>query len=139
MASIVTPNEIKIGDWVKLTILDDLSITYSGKVIGVANYPVAKSMGSDLVARHEQVRSSLANLGQTNLEDIVDQKFLIIDTDDVAPKVVAFGWIKDNAVELIAPGSTYTITLLNCSQPKAEEALRILRANQISCKLNTIY
>ena len=137
--NIVTPSEIKIGDIVKITVLDDESITYSGKVLGISTYMVAKSMGSDLAARHEQVRSKLVGLGIMSLADIVNQKFLIIDTVEPLPLVVAFEWIKDNAVELIELGATYTIKLINCSKDKAEEAVRILRANNVSCKLNVIH
>ena len=139
MASSVAPSEVRVGDNVKVVVLDDTSIAYTGKVIGIASYPAAKSMGSDIAARHEQVKSAITATGGGTIADILDQKFLILDTGSTMPTVIAFDWIQDNEVELIEMGATYTIKLLNSSKEKAEEAVAILRANSISCKLNTTY
>ena len=140
MGSKVTPAAVKVGDYVQFSILDDASITYSGKVVGVASYAVAKSMGTDLAARHEDIRAAATSKGITeDLDSIVDQQFIIVDIGDVRPLVVAYGWIQDGVVEIIELGSTYTIKLLNCSKDKAQEALNLLRANGISCKLNVLY
>jgi len=139
MPSTIQPNEAKVGDFIKFTVLDDATITYSGTVIGIANYSVAKSLGSDIAARHENVRAALTASGSSDIANVIDQNFLVVDVGSTMPQVIAFEWISDNKVELIELGSTYTIKLLNCSKEKAEEAVAILRANGIGCKLNILY
>ena len=139
MSSSVAPGAVKIGDYIKLSILDDTSVVYSGKVLAIAKYPVARSMGSDIAARHEEVRSAITATGGTALDDITDQDFIILDTGESLPTVIAFQWIQGNSVEIIELGSTYMIKLLNCSKDLAEEAVAILRSNGISCKLNVLY
>ena len=139
MASSVTPAAVKVGDYVKFVILGEASVAYSGKVVGVASYDVAKSMGSDLAAKHEEVRAAATAARKADLVSIIDQQFLIVDIGDVRPLVVAFEWIDNGQVEIIELGATYTIKLLNCSKEKAQEAVNLLRANSISCKLNILY
>ena len=139
MSSSKAPSSVKVGDYVKLTLLDDRSVSYSGKVIAVSNFSVARSLGSDIVARHEQIKSSITTVSGDSIDDVTDQMFLVIQTDDTMPLVVAYQWIAGNSVEVIELGSTYNIKLLNASKELAEEAVSVLRSNGISCKLNVVY
>ena len=139
MSSSKAPSAVKVGDYVKLTMLDDRSVSYSGKVIAVSNFSVARSLGTDIVAKHAQIKSSITTVSGDPIDDVTDQMFLVLETDDTMPLVVAYQWIAGNSVEVIELGSTYTIKLLNASKELAEEAVAILRSNGISCKLNIVY
>jgi len=139
MAASTAPSSVKVGDHIKFSIADDSVNVYTGTVVGVASFQVAKSMGTDLAARHEQVRAALTAQDKSDISSVVDQQFLIVDIGDIRPLVIAFEWITGGAVEVIELGATYTIKLVNTSKEKAQEALNILRANGISCKLNVLY
>ena len=138
MTTSIKPEAVKTGDEVKVTFKDNLSHFVSGKVIAVATYDVAKSMNTDLAARHSSIQALVAKQGAI-LRAVTEETFLIIDTGDARPTVVAFDWIPANGLELIERGATFRIKILNSSRSEADKALAILRQNGLACQLDVLY
>lgn len=134
----VTASSVKTGDNVRVTLIDNLQHTVNGSVIAIATYDVAKSMQTDLAARHAAIQAYVSGLPYGDpLPEVTEEKFLIINTGSVRPTVVAFDWIEQ--IELVERGATYRIKLLNSSKADADKAVAILRANNISCQIDVLY
>ena len=134
----VTASSVKTGDNVRVTLIDNLQHTVNGSVIAIATYDVAKSMQTDLAARHAAIQTYVSGLPYGEpLPEVTEEKFLIINTGSVRPTVVAFDWIEQ--IELVERGATYRIKLLNSSKADADKAVAILRANNISCQIDVLY
>lgn len=133
----ITAATAKTGDNVRVTLIDNLQHTVNGSVIAIATYDVAKSMQTDLSARHAAIQAYEVSLGNEPLPEITEEKFLIINTGSVRPTVVAFDWIEQ--IELIERGATYRVKLFNSSKADADAAIAILRANNIACQLDITY
>ncbi len=137
--STIPLSSIKTGDSIKLTVLDDTTQFIIGVVQAVATYDVAKSMQTDLAARHASMQAKAQNPETGNgviLKDITDDTFFILDAGGTRPTVIAFSWIKD--IAYVEKGSTYLVKLINCTKKQAEQGIAILRANGIACTLDTI-
>ena len=133
----ITPATAKTGDNVRVTLVDNLQHTVNGTVIAIATYDVAKSMQTDLPARHAAIQAYKVSLNGTTLPEITEEQFLILDTGSVRPTVVAYDWIEQ--IELVERGATYRIKLLNTTKADADAAVAILRANNIACQLDITY
>ena len=128
-------SDVKLGNRVKLHILSSSSTpAITGKVLGIGDFSVAKSMGTDIASQHEEIRKIRISLEGTTLPDITDEKFLILDVQEDRPKVVAFDWIAGD-IELIDKGGTYLVELRDSTAEAAQFAVNLLRSNGISCNL----
>ena len=134
----ITASAVKTGDNVRVTLIDNLQHTVNGAVIAIATYDVAKSMQTDLAARHAAIQAYVSGLPYGEpLPEVTEEQFLIINTGSIRPTVVAFDWIEQ--IELVERGATYRIKLLNSSKADADKAVAILRANNISCQIDVMY
>jgi hypothetical protein len=129
----MTFSEVKVGDNISLSTKDSVAIAIEGMVIAKATYEVAKSMNTDLAAKHAAMQAALGGTG--NFKDITDNLFLIIDTGGTRPKVVAEDWIYGSIIQTDSV-SSHRIKLLNCDKQRTQEAINILRANNFSCVLD---
>lgn len=135
--SIVSPKDVTTGSTVQVTIADAPQQVVTGTVIAVATYDVAKSMNTDLPAKHAAIQALSVNSGANVLPEIQDETFFILNTGGTRPVVVAFDWILK--LELVEKGANYRIKLLNCSKADADKAIAILRANNLACQLDVLY
>lgn len=135
----ILASAVKTGDNIKVTLLDNLAHVINGSVIALATYDVAKSMQSDLPARHAAIQAYEVSLGHNPLPEITEEKFFILNTGGIRPTVIAFDWIAEGGLELVERGATYKIKLLNTSKADADAAIAILRANNIACQLDVLY
>ena len=108
--------------------------TYIGTITGLANYDVAMSMGSDLAARHEEIRDIILSTSGKTLQDLSTEKFLILDIGELRPLVVAYDWI-DGQVEVIEKGQTVVIELIDATMSDANLALSVLRQHGLACRI----
>ena len=108
--------------------------TYIGTITGLANYDVAMSMGSDLAARQEEVRDILLSSSGTTLPDLSTEKFLILDTGELRPLVVAYDWL-DGQIEVIEKGKIIVIELIDASMSDASLAVSVLRQHGLACRI----
>ena len=136
MTTVIRADEAKMGDEVKITLRDNLKHFIVGRVIAIAKYDIAKSMNTDLAARHASIQSLSASTGDT-LPAVTEETFLILDVGDVRPTVAAYDWIF--SIELVEKGATFKIKLLNSSRAEADKAVAILRQNNIACQLDIVY
>ena len=107
---------------------------YAGVVIGIADYSTAMSVGSDLAARHEEVRSVLLSVNGKTLPDISTEKFLVVDIGELRPLVVAYDWI-DGQLEVVEKGQTIVIELIDATAADAALAMSVLRQHGLACNL----
>lgn len=135
--SIVSPKDVTTGSTIRATIADAPQQSITGTVIAVATYDVAKSINTDLPARHAAIQSLAVNSGAEVMPEITDETFFIVNSGGTRPVVIAFDWIIK--LELVEKGATYRIKLLNCSKADADKALAILRANNMACQLDVLY
>lgn len=136
MTTVIRADEAKMGDEVKITLRDNLKHFIVGRVIAIAKYDIAKSMNTDLAARHASIQSLAASTGDI-LPAVTEETFLILDVGDVRPTVAAYDWIF--SIELVEKGATFKIKLLNSSRAEADKAVAILRQNNIACQLDIVY
>ena len=108
--------------------------TYIGTITGLANYDVAMSMGSDLAARHEEIRDIILSTSGKTLQDLSTEKFLILDIGELRPLVVAYDWL-DGQIEVIEKGQTIVIELIDASMSDANLALSVLRQHGLACRI----
>jgi len=108
--------------------------TYIGTITGLANYDVAMSMGSDLAARHEEIRDIILSTTGDDLQDLSTEKFLILDIGELRPLVVAYDWI-DGQIEVIEKGQTIAIELIDATMSDANLALSVLRQHGLACRI----
>jgi hypothetical protein len=108
--------------------------TYIGTITGLANYDVAMSMGSDLAARHEEIRDIILSTTGDDLQDLSTEKFLILDIGELRPLVVAYDWI-DGQIEVIEKGQTIVIELIDATMSDANLALSVLRQHGLACRI----
>jgi len=128
---------VQTGDRISFYVYDS-SVEITGTVQAVANYAIARSMNTDLAAKHAKIQSIIAATGEVPNE-VTDETFFILDTGGTRPTVVAMSWIVNGVVEHVVQGSNYTIKLINCTKAKAELALDILRRANIACSLSIQY
>ncbi len=132
---LINPSDVTLQMRVKLKVHSRTNDeTYIGTVTGQANYDVAMSMGSDLAARHEEIRDILLSASGKTLQDLSTEKFLILDIGELRPLVVAYDWI-DGQVEVIEKGQTVVIELIDATMSDANLALSVLRQHGLACRI----
>ena len=143
---IVLASACSVGEMIKFCTLNPNDLTiYSGKVIGIVDFERARVYG-DVSAMHlamEQGYEKYTKQGTdpAKLQDVTQQKFLIVALTDGSIVPYAFEWLCDSEnkrfgnVTRIEQGSTYTIRLYNVDASSASTALDILKSNGYVCRL----
>lgn len=135
---IITFNEIKPGIKVKFFVLDTTNVI-TGTVQAVATYSVAKSMQTDIAARHASMQAASIKNNMIGEINIVDDLFVILDIGESRPLVIARSWINTEiGIHRVDQCGDYKIILKNCTKSDATRALHILRASNIPCSFDPL-
>lgn len=130
-------SQITIGDQIQFTSKDyNDNVKYAGKVVAICDYETARSF-EDVVAKHQAILAADPSLDI----DIAIYRFLIVECFDGVRRPFAFdpvtggSWFSGDAVDLIEPNDTFTITITGSNAEQANIALRILKQHGYSCSL----
>ena len=132
MAMLQAASGCKVGDVIKFRVINphDLNV-YQGTVFAVCNYPVARQYG-DVVAIHQTMLQA-----NSELAEVTQQKFLIVELNDTTRRPFAFEWI-DTGVEYLDQEGNYCLFLYNVSAEQAAMALNLIKEQDISCKISKL-
>lgn len=133
-----SPTLVKIGDTIRYTLKDlNDTIVYSGKVVALCDYESAKAY-ADVIATHQAMLAA-----DSTIDDVDTLRFLIVECYDGVRRPVGYqadgknSWFTGNQLEIIEVGREFTIRLYNTSSSDAAMAIRILREQGFSCKIES--
>lgn len=133
MANDSIKNLCENGTIIKFQTINPLDIqNYSGKVMGIVSYDIAK-LYSDPLAYQQEVLTDISNTG---LADASVLDYVVVQMQDSKVRAFAIEWIKPGTFEVISIGTTSTLKIYNISTEQQVQLVELLRSNGYVISLN---
>lgn len=133
MANESIKNLCENGTIIKFQTINPLDIqNYSGKVMGIVSYDIAK-LYSDPLAYQQEVLTDISNTG---LADASVLDYVVVQMQDSKVRAFAIEWIKPGTFEVISIGTTSTLKIYNISTEQQVQLVELLRSNGYVISLN---
>lgn len=131
-----SPTAVKVGDTIRFTTknIHDLTV-YTGKVVSICDAVTARVYG-DVAATQQAMWAT-----DPTIDDTDNLRYLIVECYDGVRRPYGFeadgtnSWFTNNQVEIISDGSDFRIKIYSVTSADAELAIRILREQGYTCKI----
>ena len=121
---------VVVGEHIRFRTISPHDTTiYTGQVISIGNYAVAKIFG-DVAAIHQDMLQQ-----NPELVDVSLLKYLIVECHDKKRRPFAIEWIQDGKVSIVETGNTKLIRIYNTSPTNIKQIIALLRQNDITCSI----